>query len=159
VKYHLCVKTYPGHRLNEFEIRSVQSAASTRIGITGLYRSNDGDVAYIDAQTLEDELTSGNFSLTDFESFCESSGFAERSEKGGFNPAAAQAFLEHKWGQEIFTVELPTAEGSACETYAALINFTREQRFRLWSPMPGIGDIDLSTPGRLPPLWHHYSTI
>lgn len=159
VRYFLCVKTFPGHRLNEPEIRSVQDVAATQIGITGLYRSNDGDVADIDAQTLEDELASGNFSLTEFERFCASSGFSARDEGGSVTPAAAQAFLEHKWGQEVFTIELPTTEAAACEIYGALASFCREQRFRLWSPMPGVGDIDPATAGRLPPLWHRCSAI
>ena len=157
MRYFLCVKTSVGHRLSEAKLRSVQDAARTRIGIAELYRSNDGDVADIDVQTLEDELARRNFSLAEFERFCTSSGVLVRDEAGGFTPAAAQAFLEHRWGQEVFTVELPTTEPAACEIYAALASFAREQRFRLWSPIPGVGDIDPATPGLLPPLWHRYS--
>jgi hypothetical protein len=152
------VKTAPGHRLNEAEIRLVQNAVCTRIGLTGLYRSNDGDVADIDAQVLEDELASGALSSAEFELFCETSGVTVRDEEGGLSPSAAQAFLENKWGQELFTVELPTAEAAACKIYAGLAAFAREHRFRLWAPVPGVGDIDPSMPGRLPPLWHRYSS-
>ncbi len=157
VPYFLCLKTAPGHRLNEAEIRSVQNAASARIGIMELYRSNDGDVADIDVQILEDELAGGKFSLAEFEQFCDSMGVAAGDSAAGLNPTAAQAFLEFKWGQEIFTVKLPTAEVTACEIYAGLAGFAREHRFRLWSPMPGAGDIDPSMPGRLPPLWREYA--
>jgi hypothetical protein len=159
LRYFLCVKTYPGHRLNQAEIRTVQDAAAARIGIPGLYRVQDGDVADIDAQSLEDELAVGNFSLMEFEQFCASSGFAVTDEIGGFTRAAAQAFLEHQWGQEVCTVELPMAEAAASAIYVALASFAREHGYRLWSPMPGAGDIDPAAPGRLPPLWHHYSAI
>jgi hypothetical protein len=157
LQYFLCVKTSPGHRLNEPEIRSVQEAAAARIGVTGLCRSNDGDVAAIDAQTLEAEIVNGNFSQAEFERFCTSAGFSVRDERGNLTSAAAQAFLEHQWGQELFTVELPTTEAAACDVYGALADFAREQQFRLWSPMPGVGDIEPVEPGRLPPLWHRYS--
>jgi hypothetical protein len=152
------VKTYPGHRFDEAEIRSLQNSAGPRIGFTGPYRSNDGDVADIDAQVLEEEIATGSLSLAEFDRFCESSGLPARDEGGGLNPASAQEYLERQWGQEVFTVELPTNEVAACKMYAALVGYARERRFRLWSPMPGVGDIDLSTPGPLPPLWHQYSS-
>ena len=155
--YFLCVKTAPGHRLSEAEIRSIQGAASARISITDLHRSNDGDVAYIDVQVLEDELAGGTLSLAEFEEFCESMGVAVRDGEGGLNPPAAQAFLEYKWGQEIFSVKLPATEVAACEIYAGLAGFAREHRFRLWAAVPGDGDIDPAIPGRLPPLWHRYA--
>src|SRR5262249_5335140 len=131
LRYFLCVKTHPGHRLNEAEIRSAQGAAAAQVGITGLYRSNDGDVADVDVQTLEDELASGTVPLAEFERFCASSGFSATDEAGGFTPDAAQAFLEHQWGQEVFTVELPETEAAASEIYVALASFAREHQFRL----------------------------
>jgi hypothetical protein len=156
--YFLCMRTYPGQQLEEAQIRLLQNSAGARMGFTGLYRSNDGDVADIDALTLEDEIARGNLSLTEFERFCQSLGFMARDESGRLSPAAAQQYLEYQWGQEVFTLELPTTEAAACRMYAALVGYARDEGLRLWSPMPGVGDIDLTTAGPLPPLWHQYSS-
>ena len=53
-----------------------------------------------------------------------------------------------------------SARPSKC---ASLARFARDHGFRLWSPMPGVGDIvgdiDPEMPGRLPPFWDRCSRI
>lgn len=159
MRYFLCVKTFPGHRLTANEIAAVRHAARARLENAELYGSNDGGPSGIDVEILEDELASGSFSVPDFEVFCKASGLTARDEEASLHPVAAQAYLEHRWGQELFTIELPTEEAVACEIYAAVAAFARDEQFRLWSPMPSGGDLDPWKPGRLPPEWHRFSSI
>ncbi|MCA9179049.1 MAG: hypothetical protein KDB14_31515 [Planctomycetales bacterium] len=157
VPYPMSIKTPPGLRLSEHEIRQVQDAAAQRFGLDDFYldRLTDrDDSAEIDAEIIEDMIADGEFTLAEFERFCNSLAIPAHDEAGDLAPAAAQAFMEHKFGQEVFTVRLPTTEDAASTTYLALAALAQEQQLRLRPAMGG--EIDLANPGRLPPHWHRF---
>jgi len=102
----------------------------------------------IDTMSLDDAISSGDFSADDFVTFCRRRGLTPNQHE----PQSAAAFLDSKWGVTFVSVKMPHTESEAKAAYRALVEFARANKLRLGNTYTG-RDVDLATPGELPTGW------
>lgn len=153
--YVLAVKTDPGKKLSLAEILVLRSAVEPKIADAIVFDLSGPEDSDISAETLTDMLADQEETRRNFASYCAQFGVETHLKGGTPNPIAALGFLETLWGQEIITIRFPH-RGSPTAIYFEFIAFARLHDFRLWSPMPGVGYVDLDNPGEVPPHWDRY---
>jgi hypothetical protein len=153
----ILAKTAPGRTLDDQAILSLRAAAQKAMPTVEIWRASVDDPlddAFIDSQTLRDEIADGKIELRDFMAYCESRHIDAYDENRDIVPKSAQSFLISLWGQGVFGVAIPLDEAVAREAFARLIRFAEESQLHLVSMVAGGGIIDLEEPGALPPMWH-----
>ena len=135
----------------------LRSAIQPSLGNSDVHKLYGPDDADIDADTVRDLITEGQFSELDFVQYCEQFGISAYRDDGQFNHIASQGFLNIQMGQFVMSLSL-FYDDEAPEIYSELVRFAKRHELRLWCPMPGVqGDIDLESPGYLPPRWEEFA--
>ena len=160
MKYRIRVKSQPSRSMDDQAIISLRAAAQAALPSATVYRASVEDPeeeAFIDSQTLLDEIACGNIDASDFISYCEAFKLPAYDEHQDIVPTSAQRFLISLWGQGVFGVTLPLDEAAARIAYAGLVDFAKARDLQLLPLMPvGVDRIDLTEPGTLPPGWHDW---
>ena len=160
VKYLISVKTAPDRIMDDQAILSLRAEAQALLPCVEIWRAGVEDPlddAFIDSQTLRDEIADRTIDQREFASYCNARNLSAFNELQEIEPTSAQRFLISLWGQGVFTVAFPVDEGASRTAYARLVEFARERDLQLLSVVPGAhGRIDLNEPGTLPPGWHSW---
>jgi len=159
LKYLIAVKTAPDRTMDDQAILSLWAEAQEAIPCGEVWKASVEDPldeAFIDSQTLRDEIADGKIDPWDFISYCEARSMPAYDERQNIVPTSAQGFLTSRLGQGVFVVAFPLNEAAARMVFARLVDFAKERELQLLSLAPGAGMIDLKEPGTLPPRWHNW---
>ena len=153
MSYDLTVKTAPARVLSPDEIDRVLHEFRDETNLDGpceviRHKASADD---LDVYTLKQCFSAGEFSRAEFTAFCSAHNIAD-VENSETLPEAAFFFLVAKWGQDLFTLELPRHENEVREAYRLIVDFAKARNLVLHDPQVG-RDIELHDPADLPPMW------
>ena len=102
----------------------------------------------LDTMSLEDAISSGDYSVTEFLDFCKDHGLNPNQQ----DEQSAAAFLDSKWGVNLVSCKMPSEQNEAKAVYRALVEFAKAHKLRIANTYTG-RDVDLAAPGELPTGW------
>jgi hypothetical protein len=105
----------------------------------------------LDCRTLQQSIECGEISPEEFAAFCLEEGFSRQTDTQK-DQSIARQFLDRKYGQRLFALQLPHDECEVREAYNLIVAFAKQHRLRVDDPQAGY-EIDLERPGEFPPCW------
>lgn len=102
------------------------------------------------SQSLQRYFEDGTFARDEYKAFhkyhLQTAGNCEDKDM------SAQQFLDFKNGQTLFSLKMPFTDDECEIAYRQLVDFARRHHLRAYDGQTG-EFIDLSNPGRFPPMW------